>query len=115
MLNIIERTRLENLKKRIEDGTVDDGIPRTRLTKNEKGEYIASLKGFHPQKGSSAEDALSSLHDYLLKYYNKLQNGPTGEHGKDQLRTLEAFLALRICDCKCSEESYCFCRGFETS
>lgn len=116
-LTMVEKFELERLKMAIDDGLVDDGIPRTQVKRNEDGTYTASLKGFQPAVGSSVVDALSALHDSLLTYWKRLSDPKMqlGEHSQNQLATLEAFMMIHNCDCGRSPDSYCYCRGFKTS
>lgn len=113
-LTIFNKILLEHLKKAIEDGTVNEGIPRTKVEQKD-GKYFAQIEGFAPQSGYTPEDALSALHDYLLNYYNRLQKSAQGKHSREQKIVLESFLSLQCCDCGFSPDTYCYCRGFETS
>lgn len=114
---VAERYMLERLRDLIKDNTVNEGIPRTKITTNDDGTFTATLQGMPPQKGVTVEDALSAMHDYMLIYYKRLSNPKhvNNQLSLDQLRMMESFLQLRVCDCKCSTSTYCYCRGFETS
>lgn len=114
-LTVADKYQLEKLKDMIQSGKVHDGIPRVHVSKNKDGTYTAHLDGFTSQTGPTVIDALSIMHDSLLTYYERLQNTPLGEHGRNQLRVLQSFLALRTCDCQQSPDTYCYCRGFERS
>lgn len=110
---VAERYMLERLRDMIKAGEINEGIPRTTVEKKGDNSYVAHLKGFQSQHGKTVVDALSKLHDSLLTYHQRLKTTQLGDHSKQQLRVLESFLALPTCDCSCSPDNYCYCRGFQ--